>query len=62
VKIQKEKFFDFLKAENSCWPAVMFNLRLELHETEENGLLLKIKSYVSCVVGRVNKMTITAHE
>ena len=35
VKIQHEKFFDFIKAKNSCWPAVMFNLRLKLHEIDE---------------------------
>lgn len=26
-------------------------------ETEENGLLLQLKSYASCMIGRVNNMT-----
>ena len=49
-------------------PATREKISAKLHDlgypeaTEENGLLLKIKSYASCVAGRVNNLTNASKE
>lgn len=46
TKIHHERFFDYIKAENSSWPNVMFNLRLQLEDIEE---------FISCIKSGISK-------